>query len=342
MKQVIQVISVEDLLAKTFPPSDTMLGGNLLDKAGALLISGPQKVGKSLFATQLALSLAGRQDFLGFGVGAHDYRVLIVQAEVSEKRMQERFVRQVRAYPDEARRRILNACVYSSVKLDDAQGAATIHAWVDEHKPDLLIIDPLANFHTGDENIAQDMSRVTTALDDIRAKGVAVALVHHHGKGSTRNSNVGYKARGSSVLPGWYDSHLSLEWAEFQRTVRLRFELRHDEAPEDMVLRLNPNTLLFEPQTDEAAQISLVLAAIREIGPSDAEAVGNHCGKTRQWANEWLNRAAEEEKLVRREGRPIIYGLPGQPTETTVVVNTNTADGPVHVWRGGVEVQFAE
>ena len=279
MKHTIEIMDVQTLLARKFPPADTMLGGNLLDRAGALLISGPQKVGKSLFATQLALSLAGRQPFLGFNVAEHDYRVMILQAEVSEKRMQERFVRQLWKYPEEPRRRVLSACVYSSIKLDTSEGTGAIHSWIDQYGPDLLIVDPLANFHAGDENEARDMSRVTTALDDIRAKGVAVALVHHHGKGSTRNANVGHKARGSSVLPGWYDSHLSLEWAEAQKTVRLRFELRHDEAPEDMILKLNPKTLLFEPQTDEAGQIGLVISAIREIGPSDAEPVGVHCGK---------------------------------------------------------------
>jgi len=268
--------------------------------------------------------------------------VLIVQAEVSEERMQGRFARQVRVYPDEAQRRVLSASVYSSVKLDNAEGAATIHAWIDQYKPDLVIVDPLANFHVGDENVAQDMSKVTTALDDIRAKGVAVALVHHHGKGSTRSGNVGYKARGSSVLPGWYDSHMSLEWAEPQKTVRLRFELRHDQAPEDMILKLNPNTLLFEPQTDEASQISLVIATVRELGPSEAEQVGEHCGKTRQWASDWLNAAVDQQKLVRREGRPVIYSLFGQPTETTVIVNTNTADGPVRVWQDGVEVPYED
>jgi AAA domain len=339
----IEVITIEDLLTRTFPSTDSMLGGNVLDKAGALLITGPQKVGKSLLATQLALSLASGQDFLGLGVGKRDYRVLILQAEVSEKRMQERFVKQVTVYRDDARKRVLNACVYSSIKLDHAQGVSTVHAWIDQHCPDLVIVDPLANFHTGDENEAQDMSRVTTALDDIRAKGIAVALVHHHGKGSSRNSNVGHKARGSSVLPGWYDSHMSLEWAEFQRTVRLKFELRHDEAPADIVLRLNPKTLLFEPQSDEAAQISLVVAAIRDLGSTDAETVGNHCGKTRQWASDWLNKGAESQKLVRRDGKPVIFSLPGQPPEMTVIVNTNTADGATHrVWQDGLEVNFGE
>jgi hypothetical protein len=193
---------------------------------------------------------------------------------------------------------------------------------VDEHRPDLVIVDPLANFHTGDENVARDMSRVTTALDDIRGKGVAVALVHHHGKGSSSNKNVGHKARGSSVLPGWYDSHMSLQWAEPQRTVRVCFELRNGEAPEDMILKLNPETLLFEQQTDEASQVSLVVSAVRQLGRCDAEAVGAACGKSRQWASDWLNRAVAAARIIRfNQGRSVYYvvpyafGVPGQVEE---------------------------
>jgi len=46
-------------------------------------------------AAQLALSLADRSSFLGMAVGDAPYRVLIVQAEVSPKRMQQRFSKQV-------------------------------------------------------------------------------------------------------------------------------------------------------------------------------------------------------------------------------------------------------
>jgi len=128
--------------------------------------------------------------------------------------------------------------VFSAVKLDKPEGLDLITQWLEKYGPDMLIIDPLANFHTGDENEAQDMSRVTGALDKIRSHGIAVGLVHHHGKRSGGNQNVGHKARGSSVLPGWYDSHLSLERAE--SAIRVRFELRHDETPEDMVVNLTP------------------------------------------------------------------------------------------------------
>jgi KaiC/GvpD/RAD55 family RecA-like ATPase len=343
-KQDIEIISVLDLLAKEFPATDSMLGAGLLDRGGATLISGPQKVGKSLFATQLALSLADREPYLGFKCGSDDYRVLILQAEVAPKRMQERFAKQRATFSYKALERVLSASVFSSVKLDSDEGQAMVAGWVQQYKPDLLIVDPLSNFHTGDENTAQDMSKVISVLDGIRQEGVAVVLVHHHGKGSAGKANVGHKARGSSALPGWYDSHLSLEWAEPQKTVRLCFELRHAETPEDLILKLNPETLLFELQSDEAAQISNVVAAVREIGPATAEEVGARCHKTRQWASDWLNNAVDQAKLIRSSGRPVKFSLAGQPAGTRVdinpdgiVVSTNTA-GDVPIFVDGEEI----
>jgi KaiC/GvpD/RAD55 family RecA-like ATPase len=343
----IDIFSVDELLQQEFPTTDSILGNGLIDRGGAILISGPQKIGKSLFGTQLALSLAARTGFLGFLVGAADYRTLILQAEVGARRMKERFQKQVAGFAAEARGRVLSASVFSSVKLDSKEGADAVMAWVDEHQPDLLVVDPLANFHTGDENVAKDVLRVTHALDTIRHKGVAVAMVHHHGKGSADRQNVGHKARGSSVLPGWYDSHFSLEWATPGSTVRLKFELRHDEAPEDVVLKLNRDTLLFEAQTDEASQVSLVVSVVRDLGPSDAEQVRAYCKRTRQWASQWLNFAVEEGKLVRTGNRPVLFSLPDQQPPMTrvevpapggqhIVVTTNTGQ------YGGVQVEDAQ
>lgn len=209
----IKIVSVSELLQQEFPATDSLLGNGLIDKGGAILISGPQRVGKSLFRSQLGLSLAARQPFLDFVVGDADYKTLILQAEVAPKRMKERFQKQVAGFSKEARDRVMSGSVFSSVKLDSEEGKNAVLGWVDEHQPDLVIVNPLSNFHCGDENQAQDMLRITSFLDSIRKKDVAVALVHHHGKSSSERSNVGHKARGSSVLPGWYDSHFSLEWA---------------------------------------------------------------------------------------------------------------------------------
>ena len=176
----IEVYPVGDLLTAQFPASDSMLGGNLLDRSGGMLISGPQKIGKSLFASQLALTLGDRQPFLGFSPSGAEYRTLILQAEVSAKRMQERFLKQVKIFGASARTNVLSASVYSSIKLDNPEGLAILNGLVDQYKPDLVIVDPLSNFHCGDENTAQDVLRITTVLDDVRSRGPAVALVHHH------------------------------------------------------------------------------------------------------------------------------------------------------------------
>jgi hypothetical protein len=49
----IEIVSVNTLLQQEFPATDSLLANGLIDKGGAILISGPQKVGKSLFGTQL-------------------------------------------------------------------------------------------------------------------------------------------------------------------------------------------------------------------------------------------------------------------------------------------------
>jgi hypothetical protein len=219
---------------------------------------------------------------------------------------------------------VLSASVYSSIKLDNPEDLAILKGLVDQYKPDLVIVDPLSNFHSEDENTAQDVLRITTVLDDVRSRGPAVALVHHHGKNSAERANVGHKSRGSPALPGWYDTRLSLEKAG--NAVRFRFELRHDETAEDVLLRLNPENLTFDVQGDDAAQITLVVSAVRELGPATAEAVGEYCRRTRQWASDWLNRAVDQGLLQRTRTRRVIYSLPGQAAETMVNV---TADGVV-------------
>src|SRR5207245_759981 len=128
-KREIEILPVNELLKKEFPAGDAMLGSNLLDKSGALLISGPQKIGKSLFAAQLALSLADRMAFLGMAVGDATYRVLILQAEVSPQRMQQRFSKQVVSFSPEAQSRVLHASVFSSVKLDTKDGLGLVMQW---------------------------------------------------------------------------------------------------------------------------------------------------------------------------------------------------------------------
>lgn len=42
----IEIISVNQLLQTDFPPSDSLVGDGLIDKGGAILVTGPQKIGE--------------------------------------------------------------------------------------------------------------------------------------------------------------------------------------------------------------------------------------------------------------------------------------------------------
>ncbi len=344
----ITPVPVSELLQKTFPATDAMLASGLMDKGGAIIISGPQKIGKSLFATQLALCLASQRSFLGFEVGPAAYRTLILQAEVGEKRMQERFLKQTRGFPADALNRVMSASVFSSVQLDKPEAVLEIHEALehlrqpdpDQKLPDLLIIDPLVNFHSGDENVAKDMTKVINVLNEFRAKGVAVVLVHHHSKGGAEKANVGHRLRGSTVLPGWYDSHFSLDWNNKERTsVKLDFEVRHDEAPETKVLKLNSETLQFEDQNDESSQIGLVVSAVEELKGATRDQVAKRYGKTPQWAGKWLQLAVEDGQLFNlQKGRSTYY----YPSDQAVVFPGDDAAtleraGWTQVTKGGGE-----
>ncbi len=82
--------------------------------------------------------------------------------------------------------------------------------------------------------------------------GVAVVLVHHHGKGTGENVSIAaHLNRGSSTIADWPDSLLTLTWRDRKREiVKLTFDLRNAEEPEPMAFHRNRETLWFDPLAD--------------------------------------------------------------------------------------------
>src|SRR5258708_9190049 len=142
----LEVRCLGDLQEMNFPAADSLLGNELLDKSGALLIPGPQKIGKSLFATQLALCLADRQRFIGFDPTPTSRTVLMLQAEMGERRMQQRFQKQAQAFGRDVMGNVLNACTFSMLKLDSDSGVDRLMEAVEQNQPTLVLLHPLPNF----------------------------------------------------------------------------------------------------------------------------------------------------------------------------------------------------
>jgi hypothetical protein len=311
----LDIRSVAEWATQSFDrEGDCLIENDILDKGFAMLVVGPPKAHKSFFTNQLAMCVAAGNDFIGFGTSDVPRKVLILQAELPPSRMMERFLKQMKAFDPAVAERVLACHTASRFRLDDPS-CEQIRSAVNEHKPDLLIVDPLRNFHSSEENSSTEMGKVLAVLDDIRDNGPAVVLVHHSGKNSKQ-------PRGSTVLPGWYDSQLqlSLPTGPERNLQTVSFDLRHGVPTPALQLRFKAETFLFErlasmrsmTESENAMErnIGQVLQAL-DKGPGDAKDIARRCGNTRSWANQPLNEAVRQGRAVKRkEGRAWIYSLP--------------------------------
>jgi AAA domain len=96
------------------------------------------------------------------------------------------------------------------LRLDTPAGCQSIEKLIEQVKPNVLMLDPLIEFHEQDENSAQAMARVMRNLDVLRDHfKCAIILAHHASKnGEKRGPDA---LRGSSALYGKGDSFFMLD-----------------------------------------------------------------------------------------------------------------------------------
>jgi len=73
-----------------------------------------------------------------------------------------------------------------------------------QHQPKILVVDPLASFFAGDENLQHEVSPFLQGLDNIVRQFQLCLIVLHH---KNKKGNV----RGSTAWAGWADTELEFE-----------------------------------------------------------------------------------------------------------------------------------
>jgi hypothetical protein len=234
----LEAIELHDLLARTFPDDPGIVGHGVLPTSGIAVLGAPGKIGKSFLVLNLVL-VRGRS-WLGFPTRGG--RTLVVQAEIPEPHLQRRIgiLRADAALPPKDTTYFITD---RRLKLDRSEGVTRLRRLLDRIRPDLLILDPLARFFSGDENSTRDMGAFIDQLESLLATyaPLCILLVHHTGWR-------GKHLRGASALFDAADSILMLqregkpesEQVEGKPSAfRLTFELRHAEALEPMRLSRN-------------------------------------------------------------------------------------------------------
>lgn len=204
MREVMSVPESDDAYDWVIP--------GILERKDRLMLSAGEGVGKTTMMRQLAVLAAA-------GIHPFDFtpippvRVLVVDAENSERQWR----RASRALIEQAALRgtrdpqsaIALHCV-GVMDITKAADLGRVHSWIDQAKPDLLVIGPLYRVVSGSLDKEEDAKPTLRALDSLRERDLAMLIEVHAGHTRGQTGERELRPRGSSTLLGWPEFGLGI------------------------------------------------------------------------------------------------------------------------------------
>lgn len=200
------VISTNELLASSIPERADIVRP-WLKQGAVILVFAPTKVGKTWFCLELAICIVTGQEFLDYEViGKHT--ALYLDGEMMSSEIKSR-VGKLHGGDDNFL--VLMADTYAekfgrSLDLTIIENQQAVECLIEEHKVDVLIIDTLASLAPRcdeNDNASPQLQSLMRWTLKLKARGVAVVLVHHSG-------HEGKHPRGASALPSSVDTVVAL------------------------------------------------------------------------------------------------------------------------------------
>jgi hypothetical protein len=227
------ILTPHDLFHFNFADDpNTLLGNRWLCRAGACLVVGQTGIGKSSFSMQAMVAWALGQPVFGI-TPTRPLRSLIIQAENDVGDLSEMFCGVLRG--TNCVDRLADLQPMLKFVSETATCGDSFHPWVsrliDEHKPDLVWIDPLFAFLGGNASDQETVSKfLRNGLGTIAQRtGVLWMVVHHTNKPPVNadkraamvSSDFAYLGAGSAELANWARAVLSV-----REIAPSQFELR--------------------------------------------------------------------------------------------------------------------
>jgi len=215
LAQDIKVTTAKELIDTQLPENQYLIGGGLIPKQGYGMLVGKAKEGKTMLALQIALCLATATPFLmrrGQNIGLFPVpeakRTLFLLRENVDETIQAFLKKQIAGLKHRLGKDItksLNLISFVRPKttyLDlRTEGLRELRNLLDERSPDLVVIDPLSRFLTGDMNRMEAVVKVANTLDSLGEEfNCAFLLLHHFrkfGKEDTETEDIFERITGS-------------------------------------------------------------------------------------------------------------------------------------------------
>ena len=184
----------------------------VMAKGSVMLLAGEPSVGKTWLLFDLALAIAQGRPWLNrFEVMPG--RVLIIDEEnrlpLIKHRMQNLAkAEETLADPDKLE---ISWMVQQGLNLSTPAHVTLLTQIIKQTQADLVVIDSLIRIHTANENDAGEMARVFKSVSQIIDQtGTSVVFSHHHRKSSSNGGSSSSRARGSSEIRAFVDTHLDI------------------------------------------------------------------------------------------------------------------------------------
>jgi replicative DNA helicase len=204
MRDVMSVPEAEDAYDWVIP--------GVLERKDRLMLSAGEGVGKTTLMRQLAiLSAAGIHPFEFHPI--RPVKVLVIDAENSERQWRRASRRLIEQAATRGARDPQSAIALHCVGVMDITKAADlgrVHSWIDQAKPDLLVIGPLYRVVSGSLDKEEDAKPTLRALDSLRERDVAMLIEVHAGHARAQTGERELRPRGSSTLLGWPEFGLGI------------------------------------------------------------------------------------------------------------------------------------
>lgn len=219
---------------------------NFLNRKEFMLLHATAKVGKSMLALNIGLSVATGRDFLG--MVTNKSKVLYLQTEIANTSLKDRIENMLDGFDEESYDNASSNLLIANnrIRLDEPEGIELIKKELTSIQPNLLIIDPLYDLHRKNEDNATEMAPLLSDLREIaRSCDCAIILIHHQGKrGESSTGNPGHACRGSSAFADVPDISISL--TKDKNGFMIKGIFRNRPSIEDLRLKFYEETLRFE------------------------------------------------------------------------------------------------
>jgi hypothetical protein len=194
------LVDIDDITGENTPKLKPELIGGVLRKGHTMQITARSKMGKSWMLEALCVAFANGVEWMGHTCAQS--RVLFVDTEIDEDTLGDRFntikERMGCTEPTDGRMRLL------SLRGKDANIGSVAEiarrASLSDTPFDVVILDSLYSFETGDENSVTEMRPLMQALNRMSTYGCSVIWSHHHAKGAAGSRDVVDRGAGSGIF----------------------------------------------------------------------------------------------------------------------------------------------